>query len=213
MNKLDSREYSITIDDIAETYVGSNIYLPLSKFNSMLSYPPDSYFGLWSKEQLNIPENKLLAAVTVEDMKNAFDAMTKPIQVYVGSMAFISFIIGLIVIYVVTSLIIEENRGNISLMKVFGYKKKEVYSLILNSSSFLVVIGYALGVPLLILSMSAMFKSVTKDMTISLPVTINYVYVVAGFIIIYLTYEISKFLSRRKINRISMTEALKSGME
>ena len=33
----------------------------------------------------------------------------------VGTMAFMSFIIGLIVIYVVTSMIIEENKENISL--------------------------------------------------------------------------------------------------
>jgi putative ABC transport system permease protein len=98
-------------------------------------------------------------------------------------------------------------------MKVLGYRKKEVYSLILNSSFFLVVIGYILGVPLLLASLSAMFKSMTKTMTVSFPVVINYVYVIVGFVIIYLTYEISKALSKKKVNRISMTEALKSGME
>jgi putative ABC transport system permease protein len=92
-------------------------------------------------------------------------------------------------------------------------RKKEIYSLILNSSSFIVVVGYTLGVPLLLASMRALFKSITKDMSLSFPVTINYIYVLVGFVIIYLTYELSKLLSRRKINRISMAEALKSRME
>lgn len=213
VNRLDSKEYNITIDDIAETYVGSYIYIPLDKLNAMLKFPPYSYTGLWSTERLSIPENKLLAFVTVDDMRNAFNTMTKPLQAVVGGIAFMSFIIGLIVIYVVTALTIEENKENISLMKVLGYKNKEVYSLILNSSSFIVVLGYILGVPMLLTSMHALFKSMTKDMNVSFPVTINYIYVVVGFIIIYLTYELSNLLSRKKVNNISMAEALKSRIE
>lgn len=213
VNRLDSKEYSITVDNIAETYVGHYIYIPLENLNAMLGFPTGSYMGLWSSEQLDIPESKLLASVTVEDMRKAFDTMTQPLQVSMGVISFMSFIIGLLVIYVVTSLTIEENRENISLMKVLGYRKKEVYSLILNSSSFIVVIGYILGVPLLLASLSAMYSSVTKDMNLSIPVTINYSYVLVGFIIIYFTYELSKLLSRRKISRISMAEALKSRLE
>lgn len=213
VNRLDSKEYSIAVDDIAETYVGSYIYIPLNKLNAMLKFPPYSYTGLWSTKRLSIPESKLLAFVTVDDMRNAFNTMTKPLQAVVGGIAFMSFIIGLIVIYVVTALTIEENKENISLMKVLGYKNKEVYSLILNSSSFIVILGYILGVPLLLASMHALFKSMTKDMNVSFPVTINYIYVIVGFIIIYLTYELSKLLSRKKINKISMSEALKSRIE
>ena len=213
VNMLDSKEYSVTVDNIAETYVGLYIYMPIEKLNTMLGFPFESYMGLWSSEKLDIPESKLLASVTVDDMRKAFDTMIQPLQAAMGTIAFMSFVIGLIVIYVVTSLTIEENRENISLMKVLGYRKKEVYSLILNSSSFIVVIGYILGVPLLLASLSAMYKSVTKDMNLSIPATINYSYVLVGFVIIYLTYELSKLLSRKKINKISMAEALKSGME
>ncbi|MHC1684475.1 MAG: ABC transporter permease [Clostridiaceae bacterium] len=213
VNRLDSKGYSITVDSIAETFVGQYIYIPLENLNSMINFPKGSYMGLWSSEKLDIPENKLLAVVTVDDMKGAFDTMTKPLQAVIGVIAFMSFIIGLIVIYVVTSLTIEENKDNISLMKVLGYRKKEVYSLILNSSTFIVIIGYILGVPLLLASMTAMFKSITKDMSVSFPVTIDYVYVLIGFVVIYLTYELSKLLSRRKVNKISMSDALKSRLE
>lgn len=213
VNRLDSKEYSITVDAIAETFVGQNMYISLDELNNMISFPEGSYMGTWSSEKLDIPEEKLLAFVTVDEMKSAFDTMTKPLQAVIGVIAFMSFIIGLIVIYVVTSLTIEENKDNISLMKVLGYRKKEVYSLILNSSTFIVIIGYVLGIPLLLASLTAMFKSITKDMNVSFPVVIDYVYVVVGFVVIYLTYELSKLLSRRKVNKISMSDALKSRLE
>ncbi|WP_238948504.1 FtsX-like permease family protein [Clostridium sp. YIM B02569] len=213
INRLDSKEYNITVDSIAETFVGQYVYMPLDSLNNMLGFPSGSYIGLWSTEKIDIPENKILTVVTVDDMKKAFDTMTKPLQAIIGSIAFISFIIGLIVIYVVTSLTIEENKDNISLLKVLGYRKKEIYSLILNSSRFIVVLGYILGVPLLLGSLTALFKSMTKEMSISFPVTLDYIYIIIGFVIIYLTFELSKLLSRKKINKISMAEALKSRVE
>lgn len=213
ISTLDSKQYSITIDSIADSYVGNYIYIPMPKFNSMLNYTATSYMGLWSMSKLNIPQNKLLTTVTKSDIKTAFSAITAPIQTMVGTMAFMSFIIGLIVIYVVTSMIIEENKENISLMKVLGYRKKEIYSMFLNSSTFLVILGYILGVPLLLALLGLMFKSLTKEMTISLPITISYSYVVIGFLIIYITYEVSKALSKKKINKISMAEVLKSRLE
>lgn len=213
INRLDSKEYNITVDSIAETFVGQYVYMPLDSLNNMLGFPSGSYIGLWSTEKIDIPENKILTVVTVDDMKKAFDTMTKPLQAIIGSIAFISFIIGLIVIYVVTSLTIEENKDNISLLKVLGYRKKEIYSLILNSSRFIVVLGYILGVPLLLGSLTALFKSMTKEMSISFPVTLDNIYIIIGFVIIYLTFELSKLFSRKKINKISMAEALKSRVE
>lgn len=213
VNKLDSKEYSITVDSIAETYIGDYIYMPLVKLNNMLKYSSHSYIGLWSEDEIKIPESELLSTASIDDFKKAFESMTQPMQYAVGTMSVMSFIIGLIVIYVVTSLVIEENKENISLMKVFGYRKKEVYSLILNSSSFIIVIGYVIGVPLLLVSLSAMFKSVAKSMNFSFPVSINYSYVVMGFVVIYMTYEISKALSKNKVNKISMNEVLKSTLE
>ncbi|NRT75702.1 ABC transporter permease [Clostridium beijerinckii] len=213
INRLDSKEYNITVDSIAETFVGQYVYMPLDSLNNMLGFPSGSYIGLWSTEKIDIPENKLLTVVTVDDMKKAFDTMTKPLQAIIGSIAFISFIIGLIVIYVVTSLTIEENKDNISLLKVLGYRKKEIYSLILNSSRFIVVLGYILGVPLLLGSLTALFKSMTKEMSISFHVTLDNIYIIIGFVIIYLTFELSKLFIRKKINKISMAEALKSRVE
>jgi putative ABC transport system permease protein len=213
IGKLDSQEYAVTVASIAETYIGEYIFMPISQFNDMLKLPAVSYMGLWSQVKLDIPEALLYSSSAIDESIKAFSASMQPLQAAIGVIAFMSFIIGLIVIYVVTSLIIEENKETISLMKVFGYRRKEVNSLILDSSSLVIVIGYIIGIPLILASMSAMFKSLTESIKLTLPVTISYSYILVGFVVVYFTYELSKALSRNKINRISMSEALKSGME
>jgi ABC-type transport system, involved in lipoprotein release, permease component len=210
VNVLDSKKYTIKVDYIAESYIGEFIYMPIDELNNMLKLPQYSYIGIWSNEKLKIPENKLLNTASIDDFKNAFNSMTEVLQFSIGSVSLMSFLIGIIVIYVVTSMIIEENRKSISLMKVLGYKRKEVYSLILNSSSFIIILGYIIGVPLVTVSLDAMYKSVASDINIVFPIKIDYSYILVGFICIYLTYEISKAISKRKVNKISMNEILKS---
>ncbi|MFC5649723.1 FtsX-like permease family protein [Paenibacillus solisilvae] len=213
MGKLDSRTYTVTVDEIADSYIGEYVYMPLAAFNEMVGYPSDSYLGIWSKDALNVPEEALLSSSTADELQEAFASLTQPMQAMLGAISLMSFIIGLIVIYIVTSLIIEENKENISLMKVLGYRKKEVYSLILNSSTIIVVLGFILGVPLLLSSLKAMYRSIAETTSFIMPVKVNYVYVAVGFVIIYLIFELSKALSKKKILRISMVEALKSRAE
>lgn len=213
VNKLNSKAYKITIDSIAETYAGEYVFMPISSLNGMLKYPSNSYIGVWSSNKIDIPPSNLLSSGTVDDLKNAFNSMTQPLQYSVVVISLLSFLIGLIVIYVVTSLIIEENRKNVSLMKIFGYRNKEIYSLILNGSFFTVVLGYVLGIPLLLLSLDVMFKSLEKGMNFEFPVVIDHSYIILGFLILWFIYEISKLLNKRKINKISMGETLKTEME
>jgi putative ABC transport system permease protein len=212
-DKLNSKQYPLTIDKVADSYIGNYIYMPLDELNKMVDYPAGSYMGIWSNEKLNIPENSLLTTVTKEEIRNAFNSILAPIQSVVGVTAFLSFLIGLVVIYVVISMIIEENKENISLMKILGYRKKEVYAMILNSSSFTVILGYMIGVPVLLISLKALYQSLTSELSFSMPVMINYGFLIIGFLIIYITYEISKALSKRKVSRISMNEVLKSRLE
>lgn len=212
-NKLNAKDYDFKIDKIADVYIGDFIFMPLDKLNSELNYPSGSYLGVWSDRKADIDENKILKTLSKQESIDSYKTMLAPMQASVGSIGVMAFIIGLIVIYVVTSLVIEENKGNISLLKVLGYSKKNVYSLILNTNTPLVILGYVISIPLLISSISAMFKSVSKDVSLSFPIKISPLSLIIGFIIIMLTYELSKILNRRKINRVSMSEALKSRAE
>jgi putative ABC transport system permease protein len=126
----------------------------------------------------------------------------------------VAFIIGMIVIYVVTLLIVEENKNIISLMKIFGYRKREINSLILNSSTIAVVIGYIIGIPLILAALGVLAQSLENCIGLAMPpMRIDLPYILIGFIVVMLSYELSNLLCKKKVNAVSMSEALKSGME
>ncbi|WP_207655398.1 ABC transporter permease [Clostridium vincentii] len=212
-NKLNSKEFTIKIDEIAEAYTGNIIYMPLGEFNKVNDYPENSYLQIDSDYKLNIPENKLISETSKQDIIDGYNTLLMPIKYMIGGIAITAFIIGLIVIYIVTSLVIEENKANISMFKILGYKKKEIYSLILSSNIILVIFGYIISVPLIIMSVASFFNVMTKNMNITIPTKLNISSILISFVIIIITYEISKSLNKSKVMKISMADSLKEKRE
>ena len=213
VRKTDERMFSLKIDNIADSYVGKYIFMPIAAYNEMFGMPQGSYLGLWSTEQLNIPQDQLYSIKSIDESIAAVKESSGAIQTLITMYSVMAFIIGMIVIYLVTSMIIEENKSSISLLKIFGYRKKEVNSLILNSSTIFVVIGYMIGVPLLLASIGGLLQSLDKSVGLALPVKLDPLYIAIGFIVLIATYEFAKWVCRKKIARIPMNEALKAGTE
>src|SRR5665647_91735 len=212
-NKLNSKEYTIKVDEIAKAYTGNIIYMPLSEFNISNGYSENSYLQIDSAYKLDIPADSLISQTSKKDIIDGYNTMLMPMKYMIGGIAVMAFIIGLIVIYVVTSLVIEENKANISMFKILGYKNKEIYSLILSSNIILVILGYIISIPLIIMSVASFFDVMTKDMNITIPAKLNISSVLISFVIIIITYEISKALNKSKVMKISMADSLKEKRE
>ena len=213
IGKTDAKTYSVKIDEIADTYVGSYIFMPQEQLNSMLKLPSGSYIGLWSKTALSIPKDQLYSATNIDDAISALNTSMSLFNSVMYGIAFVAVIIGLIIMYIVTSLVIDENRRNISLLKILGYKKRNINSLVVNGSDIFVVIGFIIGVPSAIAVMGMLFRFLANSTQMSIPVIINYLYIFIAFIVLYVTYWISKKMCNKKLNKIAMTDVLKDEMD
>jgi putative ABC transport system permease protein len=214
VRKVDGRVFSVQIDSIAETYSGKILFLPLSEYNATFGQPQGSYNGAFSNVVLDIPEDQSYSVVTLDKKIAGIREAIAPTQGMIAFLATVAFFIGMIVIYVVTSMMVEENKRSISLMKILGYHKREINSLILNSSTIVVVAGYLLGIPLILAALGAILKMFEDSIGLSMPPgRIDLVYLVVGFVMVMVSYELSKWLCRKKVNAVSMSEVLKSGME
>lgn len=174
------------------------ICMPLAEYNEKFGMQSGSYNELFSNERLDIPEKEQHNILSIEDKIAEIKSGVAPLVALVGFVLVMAFIIGMIIIYVVTSMIIEENMNTISMAKIFGYRKKEVNSLILSSSTIVVVIGYILGILLSFAAMGGLMKALENSAPFSMPVTIEPVYIGVGFVVVMLSYELSKLLCRKK---------------
>ena len=207
------KEYTLKVDVVASSYAGEFLFMPISDLNALLGVAADSYIGIWSDEQMAFPKGAIRSTKSIDALVKGIQNMISTAGPMVYGLVVTAFVLGLIILYIVTSLVIEENRNSISLFKIFGYGKKEVNSLLLGSHLPVVILGYILGIPILLASVSGFYKSLSTSMQMTIPARLNPLFMVLGFIVVMLTYEASKAINRKKIARIPMSEALKAGIE
>ena len=212
INKLDGKSYSLKIDGIVEAYGEQFVYMPLDEFNQMTGQPYGSYRTLLSNHEIDFDKNLLAGVMDARDQESYKD-LERPTTVIVTSVTILALLIAVIIIYLVTSLMIDESRNSISLLKVMGYRRKELAKLILNSSAPAVLVGFWLGLPLM-LAFGNNISDYVADMTnMVVPMIVNPLYVAISFMLIFAVYEITKRYCGKKLAKISMNEALKAGTE
>lgn len=209
----DLQEYSLTIEAVADSAAGEFIFMPLDDLNALRGHPPGAYIGIWGDERLEFPEGALSSTKSMDAIAAGIRSLISQTGILVYTLTVSAFILGLIIIFLVTGMIIEENKQTISLFKVLGYRPKEVSRLILDSNTAVVVAGYLIGVPVLLASMSALMQSLAGSLQMTIPARLNPWYMLLGFAVVLLTYQAAKQLSKRKVNRIPMREALQAGTE
>lgn len=206
VNQLDGRKYSFVVSGIYDSVTNEGVYMPRESLNALLRYPQQSYLGIWSRVPLPIIETSsdLRTVTTSDEVSKALRLLTAPISTSMAMIGVASFALGLIVLVVVSHLIIDENRRTIVLLSVLGYRRNEVRSLLLNSSTILVIIGYVISVSLLFISLDALFDSMSEQTGLIIPVIIEIRMIIFGFMIMLVIFELSKWLNRHKLNDSSV---------
>lgn len=212
INIVDDKEYSIKITDIAQSNVGDYVFTSLDSFSQIIGWKKGAYNAIMSKTPIEINKDLVYIVNTPSNITNMLEDYMKLMSAFIYGIAFVAFIIGVIIIYVVASIGIDENKNHIALMKVFGYKKKEINSMMLNGSRIYVVLGYIIGVPIGYYIVKVIFK-IFEALDIALEARLNLSYILIGFVIIAFTFEVSKFMCARKIDKIALSEALKTQKE
>lgn len=212
VSKLDGKTYSLTIDGLVQAYGEQVIYMPLDAFNRMTGQPAGSYRTVLSSHEINFDQSQLAGVMDARN-RDAYKDLNQTTTLIVVSVTVLAVLIATIIIFLVTSLMIDESRSTISLLKIFGYRRKEVWKLILNSSMPAVLIGFWLGLPFMLAFGYTLNGTIAETMNMLIPMIVNPLYVLISFVLIFAVYEITRRLGGRKLAKISMSEALKAGTE
>ena len=170
----------------------------------------DYYNMVVSKKKLSIDSGKLYATTSkkaIEDSSDIFINMMKPMM---GTIVGISVLIFAVVMYLMVKVMIDRSAQNIALMKVFGYRKKEIKKLYLDGNFYMIAVGALISVPLSKKLMDAMYPALVSNFACGMNLSFSwqmYAIIYAGIIITYLV--INKLLVR-KIYKVGLSDALKN---
>ncbi len=210
---ISDRELSLTITDVADASLGDYIFVSLEHFDALLGWEKGAYNAIMSHSLIDVDPALVYKLTTPESLTDSLADYMLLMNTVLYGIAIVAAIIAMIIIYILAAVSIDEQKGGIALMKVFGYKKSEVGTLMTNSSRWLVLAGFAIGVPISYYSISTALTFIFGLLNLTIEVRLDWYFVLLGLVLIVGAFELSKKLCLRKIAGVPMSEALKAQKE
>ncbi|MFZ7119593.1 MAG: FtsX-like permease family protein [Eubacteriaceae bacterium] len=210
---INSKEYNYEIVGISKDYNDYKVYMNIETLSKILSdnKSTDLFNGLFSKTVLD--KNEFLSVINKWDILNQSELMINFIKYAIYIMIFVSMLIAIIVLYILTMLTVEDKYYDISLLKVMGYNNKEVNSMILNSYFIYSIFSFIISVPLAVLLLNSTVKYLVEYFDMILPLKFEIWQVLVGLLIIVSIFFIGTTNAKRKIDNVPLQEILKQYRE
>ena len=203
-------DYAFQVADITQYSSGLYAFMDIDSMRDLFQTSSDYYNMVVSKKKLSIDSGKLYATTSKKNIEESSDIFINMMKPMMGMVVGLSVLIFGIVMYLMIKVMIDRSAQNIALMKVFGYRKKEIKKLYLDGNFYMIVIGALISVPLSKKLMDAMYPAMVSNIACGMNLSFSwqlYAMIYAGIIITYLV--INKLLVR-KIYKVGLSDALKN---
>jgi len=200
-----SEEYKIV--DVTYEYSGNKAYMNIKDLSQLLTDTDDYYNAVYSETQLD--KEHYMLVIAIQDVIDQVDNMQGFMNAFVWIMTIVSVVIGGIIIYILTVMTIEDNFYNISLFKVIGFNEREVNRMILGGYSIYGIGIFIITIPIAILSFVLMELVFAQMYDILFPFQFEWWHAVASIGIYLVIFYIGAFAAKRRLQQISLQEAMK----
>ena len=206
------KEMIFNVVGVKNTFSGFDSYVNINVLTNELGYKNTVYNEVYTNELHETYNNtnlEISSIFRVDDLKSNISSAMDMMNVSIYLVITFAGVMALVIISVVSSVVIEENKKHISLMKVMGYKDNEINGIVLNIYTPFVIIAYLLSIPAMKGILNAIIGLVAKDLDFTIPIKLGIPHALLGLAIILIIYFIALYSARRAMNRIPLSEALK----
>lgn len=202
--------YAFTVKDIAQYATSFYVFMDIDSMRALFGEEDDYYNVVFADKELDIPSGRLYAVTTREDVVKASDVFIDMLKPMVTMMVSCSALIFAVVMYLMMKVMIDRSAFHISMVKVFGYRMKEIKKLYLNGNFYIIAIGAAICIPLAKLCMDAMYPVMVSNIACGMNLAFSwqlYAVIYVGVILLY--FVINQMLVSR-LKKVNLVEVLKN---
>jgi len=142
------RDYAFDITDITKYSTSMYAFMDIESMRELFEEDEDYYNTVFSDKELDIPSGRLFATTTKQSIERASDVFINNMWGMVIMIMSCSTAVFIIVMYLMMKVMIDRSSFNISLIKIFGYRKKEIRKLYLDGNFYFVALGAFVCIPL-----------------------------------------------------------------
>ena len=213
-NPLTLAEKTVTITGVVDNDVQRAIFTTRKNAEELTGLPEGSYNALVSAEPLDsLPASLVAQESARSDAREQVETMITQM----GGMIYVLVVLGALLcvaaIYVAVDMMVAESRSSISMLKVLGYRDRQIDRIVLNVHHLLLPIGIAVSIPAVYASCREFWVMFTDYGVMRMHTYISPKSYVLAIGLTGLSYFGSLWLLRRKVKKVNMIESLKDNRE
>lgn len=203
--------YAFEIYDITQYSPSFMVFMPYDKALELFGEPDDYYNVVFSDHDLGIESGRLYSTITKADVEKAAGIFVNQMQGMIITLGTVSVIIFAIVLYLMMKVMIDRSAFSISLIKIFGYRDKELKKMYLDGNFYVIAIGALLSVPLGKMIMDAIYgPAFTPNVACGVDKSFSVWIYLGIFALVFILYFIINHLLVRRIRKMIPAEVLKN---
>jgi len=211
--KINEKEISFEVIGINKNTLDKNCYVKNKDLSNILGFNYNIYNVSYSIDEkyssLSLNDSSISDIYSINILKeNIINSLS-----FYNNFTYLIILFCLILVFVIisilTNILVDENIKVISLMKIFGYKNKEVSKVILNVYNGVLIISYLVSIPFAKYVLTQIMNYLSSYLSIDLSFDLSIFKIVLGLILFLLFYYLGCLLSKRKIEKIDMDLLLK----
>ena len=205
------QKYELTVKGIFKYPGALSVFMSMGEFREIFGKSKDYFNGYFTEEKITDLDEDLIAATITED---DLTKISRQLDVSMGNMFQLinvfAIVLFALLIYLLTKLIIEKNAGAISMVKILGYEDKEIRSLYLTSTTWVVIGSILVSLALSTWTIHGIYGYLMESFSGWLTLYLEPVVYPEMFAMGMGTYILVAILQFRRIRKIPMDIALKN---
>ena len=212
-NPLSLEEKEIKIKGIVKNDMQKAIITSIDKAADISGLEKGTHNALISDAKLDIPSENVAQETRKTDLGDQIDTIMNQMGFMIYLLVGLGIIICIAAIYVSVNMMVTENKNNISMLKVLGYRNRQIDKIVLNVNHIFLPIGILLSIPAAYGVANCFFKLFADIDGILVTTSISLKSYLLSFALTIAGYVISVWLVRRKVKKVDMIECLKDNRE
>lgn len=203
--------YTFEIKGIYDAPGSMALYMSKSYFNEVFNCQDGYFNGYFSNRKItDLKDDYIASTITQDDLTK----VSRQLNVSMGEMFYLvegfAIVMFIMLIYLLTKMIIENNKVSISMVKILGYTSKEIQKMYIHATTIVILISTLLSFGITTWILSYAFKIVFEEYAGWLPFYVEGSVYIKMFIMTVISYLFVMMIQMRKIKKIPMDEALKN---
>lgn len=205
------RLYAFRVSKIFDYSASLMMFMDIDRCRDMFGEADDYYNVVFSDHELDIDSGRLYSTVSKSEIERSAGVYVDMMGSMIITMSVASAVVFVVVMYLMIKMMVDRSAFNISLVKIFGFRNREVRKMYLDGNFYMVAIGAVIVIPLCKLIMDYIYpRYLVSNVGVGiLPTYTPQMYLIIFAVIIGL-YLIINFVLTSRLRKISPAIVLKN---